>query len=662
MNLNSHLLGDLLVSMGSITKDQLEEALAFQQGFIEDTLPETELDRTELISRGRRPSCPVPKLGKILVEKGYLTEGELAPALEVQHKRATELSRLDTHKLATALEVGFVINSTVNLVDVLSLIMKYANIVTDSVASTLMLLDEKTGELVFSVPTGPKSDQLEDIRIPPGKGVAGWVAQNEQYLMVKDTTKDKRFYNAVDDMTGIETKSLLCVPMKSKRKLIGVLEVINKKDGLSFTEEDALLLSIFSHHAAIAIENALLFNSMQARLEKEKLIEQKVSDSERLRSIGTLAGGIAHDFNNILGAIMGYTELAQMEMETDSRPYSNLSKVIGASGRARDLISQILTFSRQSEKIAKPIQVNLIVKEALKLLRASLPKTIRMIEDVDCRSVVMGDSTQIHQVVMNLCTNAAHAMEKDGGPLTVSLKEVQVKTDEEDLSLLVPGLDPGLYLCLKVEDEGKGMPPYVMERIFDPFFTTKEQGRGTGMGLAVVHGIAKDHGGDIQVESEPGKGSIFRIYFPVIERDPEPPAKVEAEIVPRGTEHVMIVDDEIMLVDVAKSRLNSLGYRVTIETDAIQALERFNQSPKSYDLVMTDMSMPVMSGDRLAREILDIRPDIPVILTTGFSADMTAESALEKGFVAFLTKPMGYGDLARTVRNALDGKPQHSGS
>ena len=225
---------------------------------------------TELISKGRRAECPVPRLGQILVEKGFITQNQLTPALEIQNKRASELSRLDNHKLATALEVGFIINSTIDLVDVLGLIMKYANIVTDSVASTLMLLDDKTGELVFSVPTGPSAEALADIRIPKGKGVAGWVAQHEQYLVVADTAKDPRFYGEVDALTGLQTKSLLCVPMKSKRKLIGVLEVINKKDGNSFTEDDALLLSIFSHHAAIAIENAMLFNSMQSRLGKRE--------------------------------------------------------------------------------------------------------------------------------------------------------------------------------------------------------------------------------------------------------------------------------------------------------------------------------------------------------------------------------------------------------
>jgi len=658
MNLNSHLLGDLLVSMGTISRKQLDEALKYQKAFIDESLPEADLDRTALISRERKLSCPVPRLGKILVEKGFLSESQLKPALDIQTKRATELSRLDSHKLATALEVGFIINSTIDLVDVLSMIMKYANIVTDSVASTLMLLDEKTGELVFSVPTGPNADQLEDIRLAPGTGVAGWVAENEQYLMVEDADKDDRFYGGVDDMTGIKTTSLLCVPMKSKRKLIGVLEVVNKKDGKGFAEEDAMLLSIFSHHAAIAIENAMLFNSMQTRLEKEKLLEQKVSESERLRSIGTLAGGIAHDFNNILGAIIGYTELAQMETDSDSRLYANLGKVLGASNRARDLIAQILTFSRQSESESKPIQVNLIVSEALKLLKASLPKAVEIIADVDCRSVIMGDSTQIHQVLMNLCTNAAHAMEQDGGTLTVSIKETVVEEAcSDDPKVSLPGLARGTYLIIRVEDTGKGMPSYVVERIFEPFFTTKEKGRGTGMGLAVVHGIVKTHGGEIRVKSEPKKGSVFEVFLPVIQRDPEPMAATYVESAKGGSEHILMVDDEIMLVDVTKNRLNALGYRVTIETDSTQALELFRLNPESYDLVITDMSMPVMAGDKMARAMIGVRPDIPIILCTGFNADITEDIAMNMGFKGYLMKPTAFNEMARAVREVLDALP-----
>lgn len=651
MNLNSHLLGDLLVSMNIISSEQMDEALQFQQVFVDTVLPETDIDRTELISKGRKTSHQVPMLGQILVKKGFVTEEQLTPALEIQAQRATDLRRLDNAKLATALEVGFIINSTIDLVDVLSLIMKYANIVTDSIASTLMLLDEKTGELVFSVPTGPNADELEDIRIPPGVGVAGWVAKNEQYLLVPDTRKDSRFYSDIDTITGMETKTLLCVPMKSKRKLIGVLEVINKKNGSCFKEEDALLLSIFSHHAAIAIENAMLFNSMKTGLEKEKIIEQKVAESERLRSIGTLAGGIAHDFNNILGAIMGYTQLAQMDAAKESKQFANLDKVVGASYRARDLITQILAFSRQSEKEYKPIQINQIVKEALKLIHASLPKTIEIHENLKCRSLVMGDSTQIHQVVMNLCTNAGQVMKEAGGVLEISLEELS----PGEVEYIRQDLKPGPYLSLRVKDSGEGMAPRVMARIFEPFFTTKEKGQGTGMGLAVVHGIVKSHGGDIQVTSQQGKGSIFTIFLPIVKKDPEPVAIPPEETIPGGKEHILFVDDEIMLVDVAQKSLNTLGYQVTIETDSTEALHRFKQVPDKYDLVITDMTMPIMAGDKMARKMMDVRPDIPIILCTGFNSNISKEKAMSLGFKDFLMKPVSFNDLALTVRKVLDG-------
>jgi signal transduction histidine kinase/CheY-like chemotaxis protein len=650
MSINSHLLGDLLVSMGIISGNQLEEALKYQRLFLDEALPEDcmDMDRSELVSRGRKAGQKIPMLGQILIDKGFVKEEELAPALRIQGKRAMDLSQLDSEKLAMALEVGFIINSTIDLVDVLSLIMKYANIVTDSVASTLMLLDEKTGELVFSVPTGPNADELEDIRIPSGMGIAGWVAENEQYVLVSDTENDPRFYSEIDIITGMKTKSLLCVPMKSKRNLIGVLEVINKKNDSRFKEEDALLLSIFSHHAAIAIENAMLFNSMQNRLEKEKRLVKKIAKSERLRSIGTMAGGIAHDFNNILGAIMGYTELSLMAAKDGSKQFANLSKVLIASKRARDLIKQILTFSRRSEKESNPVQVNLIVGEALKLLGASLPKTIKMQESIGCKSMIMGDSTQIHQIIMNLCTNASQAITKDNGVISVSLEEVFLEKGGE------VNIESGLYLNLKVKDNGEGMPPRVMECIYEPFFTTKKKCHGTGMGLAVVHGIVKSHGGDIQVTSETGKGSCFDIFLPIIKRDPAFEEISPREASPRGTEHILIVDDEIMLLDVAKNHLNFLGYQVTIEMDSLEALKRFKQNPSTYDLVMTDMTMPLMTGEKMAMEMIAIRPDIPVIICSGFHSSLSEETATQKGFKNFLMKPVDFNTLALEVRRVLD--------
>jgi len=263
MNINSHLLGDLLKSMGIISETQLEEALQLQNGFISEFEMEADIDPARLVTETREKGRNVPMLGEIMLEKGFITKDLLEPVLAMQNRQIRELLLLSSEKLAMIIQTGFIINSTVDLANVLSLIMKYANIVTDAEASTLMLLDEKTGELVFSIPTGPTADELEDNRIPPGVGIAGWVLQNQQYVLVEDAQKDPRFYCRVDDMTGTKTKSLLCVPMRSKRKIIGVLEVINKNNMPGFTEEDALLLNLFSHQAAIAIDNATLFSSVQ---------------------------------------------------------------------------------------------------------------------------------------------------------------------------------------------------------------------------------------------------------------------------------------------------------------------------------------------------------------------------------------------------------------
>ncbi len=263
ININSHLLGDMLKTMGIITDQQLEEALKAQKGYEAGEEKSPSMDPVEYITKSREKENGVPMLGQVLLEKGFITKDLLSSILAMQNKQIRELRLLSSEKLSLVIQIGYIINSTVNLVDVLSLIMKYANIVTDATASTLMLLDEKTGELVFSVPTGPNAEKLKDIRIPSGVGVAGWVAKNQQYVLVDDARDDARFYPHIDHMTGEQTRSLLCVPMRAKRKLIGVLEVINKRGDTGFTQDDALLLNIFSHQAAIAIDNAMLFDSLK---------------------------------------------------------------------------------------------------------------------------------------------------------------------------------------------------------------------------------------------------------------------------------------------------------------------------------------------------------------------------------------------------------------
>jgi PAS domain S-box-containing protein len=390
----------------------------------------------------------------------------------------------------------------------------------------------------------------------------------------------------------------------------------------------------------------------QAESEKEQL-EAQLRQAQKMEALGTLAGGIAHDFNNILGIIFGYAEIARTDPEDAELVNESLGQVLNASFRARDLVQQILAFSRQGEQELRPVQVGLIVKEALKMLRASLPATIQIKYDVTSRSAVLADPTQIHQVLMNLCTNAAHAMKDEGGVLEVKLRDLRL----EEKSIPPHGeLQPGPHVELTVKDTGHGIGEDILERIFDPFFTTKERGVGTGLGLSVVHGIVKRHGGTISVESLPGEGATFQVFFPAIDGATDSPA-APAQPLPRGHERILVVDDEPLLVTVLKSMLEGLGYRVEYRTTGVDALEaiRHQSGDNPFDLVVTDMTMPHLSGADLAREVQRIRPGLPVILCTGFSERIDAERARTIGCQGFLMKPVSLKDLALLVRNVLDG-------
>ncbi|MBW1767380.1 MAG: response regulator, partial [Deltaproteobacteria bacterium] len=633
------LIGQILSDMGLVTTGQLAEAIKSQRKIYRENILPEQLQRTSLVSKARkkRDTYKAPLLGQILTDMGFVTNVQLEDALKEQYKTFEIYDSLDSWKLGIAIEVGSMINSTLNLAEVLTLIMRHVNRVTDSEASTLMLLDDQTEELVFSVPTGPKADQLTDIRIPPGKGIAGWVVEHEQLALIPDAAKDQRFYSEIDKVSGLETKTILCVPLKAKAKLIGVLEVINKIDGTSFTEEDALFLSIFASQAAMAIENARLYGELEDRLEDAKQMQKTLAKSEKFEALGQMASGVAHDFNNILSAIMGYAEIAQYDIPEKNQVTQSIEQVLKASHRAKDLVSQILAFSRQSEQERIPVQVHQIVEEALKLLRASMPTTIEIRQDIATNgSAILADPTQIHQILMNLCTNAHHAMREKGGILEVNVSNMEVGGNE---LATYPNLKPGPYIKLSISDTGDGMDQSTLERIFDPYFTTKEKGVGTGMGLAVVHGIVKSHDGAITVSSEQGKGTTFDVLFPRVQKDIE--HEVEAfEPLPSGNERILFVDDEKALADLGKQMLGRLGYKVFTRTSSIEALEAFRADPYKFDLIITDMTMPNMTGDVLAEEIMAIRPDIPIMLCTGFSERITKENAKKIGIREFAMKPL----------------------
>ena len=387
-------------------------------------------------------------------------------------------------------------------------------------------------------------------------------------------------------------------------------------------------------------------------ISQQKKLEAQLQQAQKMEAIGTMAGGIAHDFNNILSSVIGYTELALDGEKKGTFQYQNLQEVLSAGNRAKDLVKQILTFSRQVDQEPRPIQVTPLVKDALKMIRASIPSTVEIEQDLQCNALVMGDPTQIHQILLNLCTNAAHAMEDNGGLLTVRLFDADL---DSDFISNHPGLKPGQYVTLTVTDTGHGISPDVMEKIFDPFFTTKEKGKGTGLGLSVVHGIVRSHGGDIYVYSEPGKGSTFKVCLPAIEKNRFRPEERAERPIPTGTERILFIDDEPVITNLGKQTLESLGYDVVVRNSSIEALELFKEKKDHFDLVITDMTMPHMTGEKLAENLMQIRPDIPVILCTGFSFMIDEQKALDMGIRAFISKPILKREIAEAIRKVLDG-------
>ncbi|RJP76309.1 MAG: PAS domain S-box protein [Desulfobacteraceae bacterium] len=387
--------------------------------------------------------------------------------------------------------------------------------------------------------------------------------------------------------------------------------------------------------------------------EERQRLEMKLRQAQKMEAIGTLAGGIAHDFNNILSAIMGYAQLALMNSQRNDKVHQYIQQLMASSERAKSLVQQILAFSRQTKVERIPVDIGMVFKEVLKLIRPTTPSTIEITHNVVSNlGAVMADQTQIHQVLMNLCVNASQAMEENGGELRVELFPVELTAADV---VHYTDIEPGRYLLLTVKDTGMGMDEETMSHIFEPYFTTKRISEGTGMGLATVHGIVTDCGGDIRVSSKPGAGTTFHVLFPVIEKEiPE----VENSILdlPSGNEQVLFVDDEKFLVDIGIEMLNDLGYKVEGRTSSHDALEAFRANPDKYDIVITDMTMPEMTGDKLAMEIKKIRSDIPIIICSGFSREMTQEKAQRIGVRSFLNKPITMEEMAQTIRKELDRK------
>ena len=462
-------------------------------------------------------------------------------------------------------------------------------------------------------------------------------------------------YTRDDFDKGINVIQTL-VPMDHNRALENIQSVMSGKilGTLEYTalKKEGSTFPVAIHSNPIFRDNKTVgLRGILIDLTEKKKLEAQLQQAHKMESIGTLAGGIAHDFNNIIGIIVGNTELAIDDVPEWNPARQNLEEIRTASLRARDVVKQILAFSRQSAQELKPVRIGPIIIESLQLVRSSIPTTIQIHQDISAESdTVRANPTQINQILINLCTNAAHAMRDKGGILEVNLENVTINknasTNYHDIPL-------GEYVRLTVKDTGRGIDPENLKRIFDPYFTTKKVGEGSGMGLAVVHGIVKSHFGNIAVSSTEGKGTTFHVLLPCTEDKHDKETHVSAEI-PRGNDRILLVDDEEAMVDAIKPMLERLGYQVAARTSSIEALEAFRANSDKYDLVITDYTMPNMTGIELTKKLLRLRPDIPIILCTGFSEQINEEKAKEKGIRAFLMKPIVMHEMANSIRKVLD--------
>ena len=575
------------------------------------------------------------------------------------HKKAEEELHLELSvNRALARLSEELLSDSVGLATFGYLVLKEAQELTQSVYGYVSSINQETGvsRLLTPVALMPggcekavENDTIDFAKSPDCAYLSGWSESlcRKQALFKNPSVAPLRpLPMALGEMADL---ALLSVPVKAGDTMVGQISLA-KPTG-QYSDKDLMAVGHLADLFALALDRD------RAASDREEMTE-RLRQSQRMEAIGTLAGGVAHDFNNILWAVQGFAEMSYLEAPEDSQTRSNLSQILKAADRGRDLVRQIMTFSRRTEPQKRPIQLRPSLHEALKLLRASLPAHIEVRQNIgEEAGAVLADPTQIVQVLMNLCTNAAQALPETGGVLEITLSEEEI---DQRRATANPDLHQGPYLLLTVRDNGAGMEPSVRDRIFEPYFTTKKHGEGTGLGLAVVHGIVKGHGGTVSVESEPGQGSTFYVYLPKMEEAAAARAMEASAVYHLGSERVLFVDDEPPLVEVGKQMLEYLGYDVLTRHSSMDALDTFRARPDQFDLLMTDLSMPHMSGLELIREVKRIRPEIPVILCTGFSELVRPEQIAELNIDALIRKPISVHEVSEILRQVLEKHQEDS--
>ena len=542
------------------------------------------------------------------------------------------------------------LHASLDLRTVLTSILESAARIAKSEASSLFLIDRESGDLHFAIPTGPAADSLTDIRIQKGVGIAGWVAENGKPVIVRDVRADKRFNPEIDKLSGFRTRSILSVPLKSEDKVIGVLEAVNKMEGLTFSKDDLLLFQTFAGHAALAIENAQLHKDLDVQAKENIRMQAQLAEAEKKEALEKLSAGIAHDLKNIISAISGFAEIAMLDVR-DKPVREDISEILKASDSAMDLVDQILTFTNQGRQEKIPQKSQKVLKQAIKLFRIFLPETISIRGNFSFDDgMILADPKQMHRAITNLLKNARDAIGNDQGVINIESSLVELSKNQV---LVHPGLKPGGYIKFTISDNGCGIDSETMKKVFDPYFSTKTGGIGTGMGLPTARSIIVDHGGAITISSVTGEGTQVEILLPKVQ------AKVKSEPMtfeqlPKGSERVLVVDDDRTVAHTLSKMLGSLGYECATVNSSEEALEIYRKDPDSFDLLLTDWTMPGLTGDRLAEKVNDLRKDAKVIIYSAFSEELDHVKFRAHGIRDALEKPISMENLANTVRIVLD--------
>ena len=640
-------LGKILVELGYARDEDIEHALIRQREIDNELrLKQSKSLPSILLSVNlARAKWEDRRLGKILVEMGFVTPDQIEVALQKQKEISSKhIGLIPDEEVVALMEVPSIINSAINVYDLLSNVMSCCRTVVGSEASALFICDEKTEKLALNFYTG--SEESPQMYVSRAGSIAGWVIENNEAILIDDAKSDTRFSGEIERFPGRKIRCVACVPISIKQEIVGVVEVINKKQGASFSKKDLALLSTIANQVGITLENIRLLGELDQSLHDLKKAQNQIIQAEKLRAIGEMASGTAHNFNNLLMGIQGNVSLVLMDMDSTHPYYERLKTIEKQVQNGAKLTSHLLGYARKGKYDVKPIDLNQLLEETSDAFGTTKKKVTIHRELAEDLFVVEADSGQIEQVLLNLFVNAADAM-PGGGILTLKT----MNTTHEDMKGKLYGPKPGNYVLLMVTDTGKGMDKETMERIFDPFFTTKEG--GTGLGLATAYGIIKSHSGYIDVISMKGHGTAFKIYLPASEKKVQKALKV-AEPFIRETGTALLVDDEEVILEVARNLLEAIGYRVLLARDGKEAIEVYRKHTDDIDIVLLDMVMPTMSGGEAYDGMRQINPGIKVLLSSGFSIDGEASEILQRGCNGFIQKPFRINDLAEKIREIVD--------